>query len=154
MFRNYLYGTEGDTFEYVDGKPVFTSKITANDTYSFAQAMSYYTMPPSRICLQDWTRELAAVPEKDLASYEIWPEATTENCLPDVSSMGISSDENKEYSKIMADITTIVNEKTAQFITGVLSMDEYDTFTDQLKQMNIDRAIEIVQTVYDRFQNR
>ena len=76
------------------------------------------------------------------------------NCLPDVSAMGISSDENKEYSKIMTDVTTIVNEKTSQFITGVISMDEYDDFIAQLKQMNVDRAVEIVQTVYDRFQAR
>ncbi len=68
--------------------------------------------------------------------------------------MGISSDENKEYSKIMTDVTTIVNEKTSQFITGVISMDEYDDFIAQLKQMNVDRAVEIVQTVYDRFQAR
>ena len=108
----------------------------------------------SRVCLQDWKRELAAVPEKDLVSYDIWAEAGTENCLPDVSAMGISSDENKEYSKIMTDVTTIVNEKTSQFITGVISMDEYDDFIAQLKQMNVDRAVEIVQTVYDRFQAR
>lgn len=149
------YGTEGDTFEYQeDGTPVFTSKVTANEDYTFAQAMAYFTMPPSRVCLQDWKRELAAVPEKDLISYDIWAEAGTENCLPDVSAMGISSDENKEYSKIMTDVTTIVNEKTSQFITGVISMDEYDDFIAQLKQMNVDRAVEIVQTVYDRFQAR
>lgn len=147
------YGTEGDTFEYQeDGTPVFTSKVTANEDYTFAQAMAYFTTPPSRVCLQDWKRELAAVPEKDLVSYDIWAEAGTENCLPDVSAMGISSDENKEYSKIMTDVTTIVNEKTSQFITGVISMDEYDDFIAQLKQMNVDRAVEIVQTVYDRFQ--
>ena len=42
------YGTEGDTFEYQeDGTPVFTSKVTANEDYTFAQAMAYFTMPPS-----------------------------------------------------------------------------------------------------------
>ena len=35
-----------------------------------------------------------------------------------------------------------------------LLMDEYDDFIAQLKQMNVDRAVEIVQTVYDRFQAR
>ena len=54
----------------------------------------------------------------------------------------------------MTYVTTIVNEKTSQFITGVISMDEYDDFIAQLKQMNVDRAVEIVQTVYDRFQAR
>ena len=152
LFANY--GVEGDTFEFVNGVPTYTDKITHNDAYSFSQAMAIYSIPPARVCLQDWKRELAAVPEKDIISYEIWPEATYENTVPDVSAMGITTEENTEYAKIMADVKSIVDEKTSQFITGAVTLDEYDGYLAQLEQQNIARAIEIVQTVYDRFKAR
>lgn len=154
LFANY--GAEGDTFEYDDeGTPQYTEKITANsEGLSFSQAMAYYTMPPARVSLQDWKRELASVPEKDLVCYDVWGEATTENAMADPTAYGMTVEENTEYAKIMADINTIVEERTNQFITGAVSLDEYDAFVDSLHQMNIDRAIEIVQTVYDRFEAR
>ena len=152
LFANY--GVEGDTFEYVDGVPTYTEKITNNDKYSFSQAMSIYTCPPARTFLMDWKRELAAVPEKDIVCYDVWSVATKENAMPDANTMGMTSEENKEYAKIMADVKSIVDEKTSQFITGAISLDEYDTYLAQLEQQNIARAIEIVQTVYDRFKAR
>ena len=54
----------------------------------------------------------------------------------------------------MTDIQTVVDEKTPQFISGVLSLDEYDAYQDTLKSMNIDRVIEIVQQAYDAFMER
>ena len=74
--------------------------------------------------------------------------------MPDVSAMGITTEENTEYAKIMADVKSIVDEKTSQFITGAVTLDEYDGYLAQLEQQNIARAIEIVQTVYDRFKAR
>ena len=59
-----------------------------------------------------------------------------------------------EFSTIMTDIQTVVDEKTPQFISGVLSLDEYDAYQETLKSMNMDRAIEIVQEAYDNFMAR
>ncbi len=149
------YGIEGDTFTYdANGKPQFTEKVTASpEGYSFAQAMAYYTMPPSRVCLQDWTRELASVPEKDLVSYDIWAQCTDEHTIP--TGVSMTSEENTEYAKIIADIQSLVQEKTNLFITGELNLDaDYDEFVSQIKSMNIDRALEIYQAALDRFNER
>lgn len=149
------YGFEGDTFEYdANGTPQFTEKVTASpEGYSFAQAMAYYTMPPSSVCLQDWTRELASVPAKDLVSYDVWAECTTDHTIP--TGVSMTAEENTEYAKIMSDITSLVEEKTNLFITGQLSLDtDYDAFIDQIKALNIDRAIELQQAALDRFNQR
>ena len=154
-FIDCNYGIEGDTFEYVDGKPVFNDKITHNDTYTFAQAMALYTMPPANVCWQDWTRELAAVPEKDVVCYDIWEEgAGNAKMIPSISALGMSVEDNQEYAKIMADVTSIVDEKTSQFISGAISLDEYDAYLDSLQQMKIGRAIELIQKAYDSFMER
>ncbi len=149
------YGIEGDTFEYVDGKPQFTEKITANPELGFAQAMAYYTMPGSRICWQDWTRELSAVPEKDVKCYDIWGTGLDHQySVPGVDNFDMSMDDRAEYSKLMADVQSIVDERTVQFITGVLSLDQYDQYLADIKASGLDRAIELAQKGYDDFNAR
>ena len=151
IFANY--GIEGDTFEYVDGRPQYTEKVTANEQYSFSEAMSYYTMPPSYVAsLQDWTRELAAVPAKDIVSYDIWPQnKTTEYSLPTVTKF-LNADEATRYAKINNDLTTLANEATAGFITGTKDIDsEWDSYVESLKKAGVEELIELIQEAYERF---
>lgn len=148
------YGVEGETFEYVDGEPQFTELVTANDEMTFAQAYSYYTVPPAWPVYQDWRRELASVPEKDVVCYDVWSSFTKENSMPRVTSLGMTQEDNVEYSRLMTDIQSIVDEKTAQFISGAVSLDEYDAYLQQLDQMGLADAITIVQNAYDSFMAR
>lgn len=146
------YGVEGDTFTYdAAGDPQYTEKLTDNDQMSFAQALAYYTMPPARVSWQNWRRELVLLPEEDTICYDIWGAGTNKNSLPMVEAMNMEPDDYSEYSKLMADIQTTVDEMTPQFISGVLSMDEYDTYLERLDSMGVDRATEIVQKTYTKF---
>ena len=150
------WGIEGDTYTVDEsGKHHFTDKIIQNpDGLSFAQAMAYYTFPPARPVYQEWSRELEAVPDKDFVCYDVWGRGTNSQSMPAPGSLGMAPDLYTEYSTIMTDIQTVVDEKTPQFISGVLSLDEYDAYQDTLKSMNIDRVIEIVQQAYDAFMER
>ena len=150
------HGVEGDTFEFdKEGNPAFTDKVLNNpDGLSFAQAMAYFTFPPARPVYQDWTRELGSVPEKDLVCYDVWGKGTNSDSMPTPASLGMDPDLYSEYSSIMADVQTVVDESTPQFISGVRSLDEYDAYVQTLKDFGIERAIEIVQQAYDDFMAR
>lgn len=150
-FLDLNYGVEGETYEIVDGQPKYNEFITNNDELSFGQAMAYYTMPAAWPVWQDWTRETGAVPEKDLVSYDIWGAGTSDKSMPSIANLGMDADDNIEYSRIMADIQSIVDEKTAQFISGAASLDEYDAYLEQLDQMGIQEATALVQKAYDAF---
>ena len=63
-------------------------------------------------------------------------------------------DESTEFTSIINDINTYIKEEQVKFITGAKSMDEFDAFIEQIKKMNIDRAIEIKQGALDRFNAR
>lgn len=82
------------------------------DGFYFAQAMAYYTFPPARPVYQDWTRELGSVPEKDLVCYDVWGKGTTSDSMPAPASLGMDPDLYSEYSSIMADVQTVVDEST------------------------------------------
>lgn len=148
------YGVEGDTFNYVDGKPQVSDKITTNDTYSMSQAQALYLMPPSRFGgLYDWTRELASVPEKDIKAFDIWGVADDSYIIP--GRISYTSDESAERAKIVAEVTTYMEENSVKFITGVMDIDtQWDTYVQELKNLGIERAIEITQNALDRFNER
>lgn len=148
------YGVEGDTYTLGDdGTPVFTDKVLANETYSFSQAQANFLMPPSSVaCLYDWTRELAAVPEKDIESYDVWSSAGQDWTLPTLS---LTQEESVERAAIMTDIETYAKENSTQFITGVLDIETgWDEYISTIEGMNLARAIEITQAAYDRYLER
>ena len=148
------YGVEGDTYTLNDsGEPVFTDKVLNNPDYSFSQAQASFLCPPSSIPNHyDWTRELGSVPEKDIASYDVWGSVKDDWVMP---SLSLTSDEAVERAGIMTDIQTYAQEQTTAMITGIQDVETYwDTYVETMKSMNLDRAVEITQAAYDRYLNR
>ena len=66
----------------------------------------------------------------------------------------LTAEENDEFSDIMADVKTYVSECTLKFIRNEMSLDEWDSFTDNIEKMNIGKALEIQQAAVDRFNSR
>lgn len=147
------YGIEGDTFEFnEEGEPEFTDKILNNENgWTMTQTVASYLCPSAGIAnWSDWTRELAGVPEKDQACYDVWSEADDTWRLP--SSVTLTQDESTERAALYADISTIVKEQTAQFISGALDIESnWDAYISSLEASGIERAIEITQAAYDRY---
>lgn len=147
------YGVEGDTFEFnEDGEPEFTDKILANENgWTMTQTVASYLCPSAGIAnWSDWTRELAGVPEKDQACYDVWSEFSDDWRLP--SSVTLTQEESTERAALYADISTIVKEQTAQFISGALDIESnWDAYISALEASGMERAIEITQAAYDRY---
>ena len=147
------YGVEGDTFEFnEDGEPEFTDKILANENgWTMTQTVASNLCPSAGIAnWSDWTRELAGVPEKDQACYDVWSEFSDDWRLP--SSVTLTQEESTERAALYADISTIVKEQTAQFISGALDIESnWDAYISALEASGMERAIEITQAAYDRY---
>jgi putative aldouronate transport system substrate-binding protein len=144
------YGIENDTFVYdSSGKPVVTDKIRNNPKYSMPQAQALYLMPPSKFGgLYDWTRELSAVPEKDLAAFDIWGTADDDYILPET--LNFEGGEAIERASILSAVTTYMNDCTVRFIVGDMKIErDWDMYVQAIKEMGIDRAIEITQKALD-----
>ena len=80
-------------------------------------------MPPAMPVYQDWTRELESVPAKDIVSFDVWGQGTNEEAMPAPASLGMTPDQNSEWSGIMADVQTVLDGVTVQFIRGVHPLD-------------------------------
>ncbi len=57
-------------------------------------------------------------------------------------------------AKIMNDVNTLMDEMTLKIILGSEPIEAYDKYMEKLKGLNIDRAIEIQQAAFDRFNKR
>ena len=65
-----------------------------------------------------------------------------------------TTEEAKELADIESDINTYRDEMSFRFIMGQSPLHEYGAFVDQMKKLNIDRAIEIKQAALDRYMAR
>lgn len=153
------FGVEGDTFNFTeDHYPRYTDKILNNpEGRSISEAMSLYTRcnypAPGFGNLNEYLDQYYQLDEQKEA-IKIWNKYA-DNCkvttLPPITP---SVEESDELASLKVDIQTYVDEMTLKFIQGTESLDEYDKFSQKLKNMKIDRMLEIYQSAYDRYNER
>lgn len=143
------YGAEGKTYVLEDGQPVFTDLILDNPQGLSAQeALMTYTV----YNLQGIT-SAARLPylQADIVDVlEAWvQQKDTAHMLP--AELLLTVDEGEEYTAIMADISTCLDNAVARLVSGDLPLTAIPEVRDDLHAMDIDRALELWQTALDRF---
>lgn len=152
------YGIENDSYVVdSDGKYHISDSLKAkveDGTYpTLADAVYTYTLGTAAFGLYNW-RQFDAIYEGNpaLSSYDAWEGTHYDLMLP--SAMTLTEDESQEYASLYPDIQTLVQENTVKFIMGTKSMDEYDSFVEQLHSYGVDRCIELQQAALDRYNAR
>lgn len=146
----YNWGIEGQSYEEVDGKNQFTDLITNNpDGLSKDEADARYaggvlTQMP---IVEDPEVFLAlkSLPQQKAAS-QLWCQADTSWLL---SPLYFDSETTTENANIMSEIKTYVAEQFNKYVMGIESMDTFDQFQQQLKNMGIETVLANYQASYD-----
>lgn len=146
------YGTEGVSFEYDEnGHPQFTDLIM-NHELGDSEARRIYTgavtiVPAS---VQIWTKRY------DPRSAEV-VNATLTFCSNNdaaayrVPSLTYGDDVKKERTDLYNAIKSYVDEMALKFVTGEVSLDQYDEYEAQLKKLGVDRLFEIMTDAYQEW---
>ncbi len=145
----YNYGLEGVSYEMVDGEPQFMEHITDGSEGAWPQIREKYkkhTGPYNR----DW--EAFPITEFESHCMEMWDQAGTDLILP--KKMTRTAQENETFNPLMNDINVYLDENITNFINGTRSLDEFDAFRQELRDMGIEEANAIQQTAYERYMNR
>ena len=151
----YNWGIEGQSYEVVDGKNQFTDLITNNpDGLSKDEADARYaggvlTQMP---IVEDPEVFLAlkSLPQQKAAS-QLWCQADTSWLL---SPLYFDSETTTENANIMSEIKTYVAEQFNKYVMGIESMDTFDQFQQQLKNMGIETVLANYQASYDAVYNK
>ena len=82
------------------------------------------------------------------AATELW--ASADASLLNRASFALNDAESKEYMQLASTVQTYISEMNQKFITGQEPLENYDKYEATLKDLKIDRLIEIYKGVYDR----
>ena len=146
------FGIEGVSYDWIDGYPTYNDTIYNNpEGLTISQAMGMYGRASiNGPFIQDprYLEQYYSIPELSEA-INLWAETDYgKYIMPPVSA---TSEEASELAKIINNVKTYADEMESKFITGAISINEFDTYIAQLKKFGIERAIEIKQANYDRY---
>ena len=166
QFLNYAYteeghmlfnfGIEGVSYEMIDGYPTYTDVIMNNEEgLSMQHAMiRYHRAAHGAPYVQDkrYMEQYSQYPQQK-AALEKWSTSKGLDYL--VPTMVIPEEYSSEYDKLWADIKTYVAEMRIHYITGLKDLDTFESeYIATLKQMGIERILEIKQIAYEEYEAR
>lgn len=151
------FGVEGVTYEIdADGNIQWTDLILNNpDGLNVNQAQSKYTRmtAASPGFVADPRADVPGRPQIDHAmqTWSKYIDNWKQRAMPPLSE---TPEEAQEIASIMAEVDTYRREMFLRFVMGLEPLENFDNYRNQLKNMGIERAIEIKQAALDRYNSR
>lgn len=155
MLNNF--GVEGESYKMVDDFPTYTDVIMHNSNglsvnYAMANYMRSYSAGPFVQDARYITQYYSLDEQKQaLKEWEKNVDVALESALPNLS---LLSNETSEYSEIYSKLSKYIEESVTEFISGTKPISEFHDFTDHLKDLGAERAIQIQQNAYNRYLKR
>ncbi|WP_340387864.1 ABC transporter substrate-binding protein [Paenibacillus sp. FSL E2-0151] len=150
----FNFGIENDSYVR-DGEGVkFTDTIINNPNgLTYDQALASYALSIMDGPINQDSRYLDALLFDDgqRAANAEWMKASSALTLPPIR---LSTDEVTTSTSIMSQVNTYLNETMTAIISGQKPITEFDKMVETIKSMDIDRAIEVHQAAYDRYQSK
>lgn len=148
----YNFGTEGISYNMVNGFPEYSDLILHNSEQSAATMLGQYTCASySGPYIMDKRFFRQQYPyEQQKAAIDIWAKTDNDKYTLWGDTLA-TADENAELSKIMNDVKSYVDEMTTKYIMGIESLDSFDSYVAQIRSIGIDKAIKIKKDCYDRY---
>ena len=153
-FLQWNFGTEGYTWNMVDGTPTF-SDVVHNQPDGIHHAMLRFSGTvwgaPS---IQSSEVLRQRHPARSMDAQDIWffpnPELASNWVYPP-RGMALSAEEAERAAQIQGALSTFVNETTVRFLTGADSLDNFDSFVAQVEAMDLAELLALHQAAYERF---
>ena len=148
--RLFNFGIEGESYNMVDGKPIFTDEVL--ESGSVAEHLVEVYGAQVGVSPQDYEYEIQWTNEDALAGIMEYTENDyfTKSKLP---LMPFTVEEKKEVDKLLPDISTFVFETTEKWMIGSEDVEaDFDKYIQKLEDFGMDRVLELYQSAYDRYQ--
>jgi len=145
------YGPEGVSYRWgEDGEVEWIYPRLEND-----EGLDFWTLYPL-FKLHNWAylRDSTAYKNEPevFDSIRIWGSQDASWVMPD--NISHTPEEENELANIITDVNTYRDEMTLKFITGQEPIENFDKFVETVKNMGIERAIEIKTAALQRYYKR
>lgn len=150
----YNFGTEGVSYDMVDGYPTYKEVVTKNpEGFTMPAMLAQYTAASvGGPFVQDkrYYEQYLQMPQQKEA-VEVWGVQNNIHTLPPLH---LTQEESAEILEISNTLNTYISEQTTKFITGQKPLSEYDAFVNEIKKMGVEKSIAVYQKALDRYNNR
>ena len=145
----FNYGIEGESYNMVDGKPVFTELMTDNpDGLDYAVASWKY-----KLFCGPYIYNAFAMPDDQVeaswASIGTW--LSNNDRAQELPPIEVTVEHADEYTRIMTEVNTYQDQMILGFIMGTEPLDNFDEFVAELNELGIQTAIEYQQEALDLY---
>lgn len=146
----YNFGIEGVSYQMKDGYPYYTDIITNNPKgLSMQHAMSIYMSSAYGGPFVQDKREYEQYllnPEQMEATQE-WSKAKQDHRIPKGAvAIGVEKEEQI--------INNYANEQSIKFVVGERSLEEYEQFVAEIKELGVEKVINAMQEALKRYNNK
>ncbi|MGN1073864.1 MAG: extracellular solute-binding protein [Eubacteriales bacterium] len=148
------YGIEGDTYNMVNGEPVYTEKILNNPDgvdpeNARLYAGCYWQAFPYNAGWAPHFQALGTSQKYTVMAWETYREpGMVEAPLP---SLNFSADDRETYNANNTEINTYAEAMINKFIMGEESLDNFDDFVAKIKALGIEKNLEICNKAYSEY---
>ena len=149
------YGIEGTSFEYdAEGNPQYTDLIANNPDYTFQQIALLYCWADIPTIVDRDRSFQATYTQDSLDAIELYGK-NTDGAHEMPTRLSFTAAESDEYASTIGDIETRADEQIVRFVIGELNFDsDWDDFVQELKDMGLERCVELKQDALDRYDQR
>ena len=157
----YCYGVPGVAWEYgEDGLPKYTDYVL-NNTYGYTMTEVSYILRFHEGFPHMRDSDAYSIPsntaDPECLAYRLqWQDDplcdSEDRVLPET--LSLTNEESTRRSEIMAEVETYRDEMVLKYITGVESLDTFETYQQTLRDLGIEEAIELTQKGYDALLNK
>lgn len=149
MYWNF--GTEGETYTIdADGNVAFTELITESDLGIDLAINNYCGMAGTGIAIQ--AEDMVKAKNNKIAGEAVdkWIE-NTDAIKYSLPSLPLDSETATELNDLSTVVYTRIQEIGYKYLTGEESLDNFDSFVEELNSIGLERILEIYQTAYDDY---
>lgn len=150
----YNFGIEGISYNMVDGYPKYTDEMLHNSEGLSAQhALAKYMAAVyggSFVSDSRYFEQYQAYDQQKEA-VKLWAQQEEGHRMPPVH---FTEEEANILSQKETTIYSYMSEKVLDFITGEVSLDKFDSFVAEVKNMGFDEVIAIYQAAVDRYNSK
>lgn len=144
------FGVEGEGMIFTDGKPGY-SDLVLNNPEMITVACSVFYSKYSGAGVMDENRFMDSYNQQQKDAIDLW-NTNMDNSHELPNGVPMTVDETSQYSALMSDIETYVDQMRLSFIISEkLTQADWDSYLDNLSQLDLDRVVEITQMAYDRY---
>ncbi|MCH4886184.1 extracellular solute-binding protein [Acidaminobacter sp. JC074] len=144
------FGVEGLTYEVKEGKPVYTDMIM-NGKGNALQNLRSEGVQYLIGMAQDFDYERGWIHPIGLEGFEMYEKNDYYKYVWDPLTLKYSPEEEKEVIKIQVNVDSYVQEMVQKWLLGASDIDsDYDEFVERLKELGIEKSIEINTNAYNR----